>query len=98
MLLPYAGNIGCREIAPFEQQRLAGPLRKSIRCAVSKVESSGVTALSKAPEGRTSHHELFLIECNRLNRSPLQKQVKVGAGVVAFSPFQNHCRFEHGYR
>ncbi len=60
-----------------------------------QVEFSRVTALTEAPEGHTRHCQLFLIEWQGLNRSPLQKQVQVGAGVVTSSPFQDHSCFEH---
>ena len=63
-----------------------------------QVESSGVTAISKAPEGDAGLHQLFLIECDGLNRRFVEKPVEIGAGVVTLSPFQNHRRFQDGNR
>ncbi len=68
-------NIGPAEVAPFEQQGLAGLLRQRVGEAIAKVQTCMMTPLPELTECVSRQEGLIAIDCNHFDTHPLQQGV-----------------------
>lgn len=54
-----------------------------------------MTASSESPKSLTGPSQLLGVKRDCLDRSSLQEQVQISAGVSAAAPLQNHRGFKH---
>lgn len=82
-------DVGAREIATFEEQRLAERLSKCIRETVAEIESGGVTPLAEMPISLAREVRLVQVDGREVDFGPGQQEIKSLDGLRTVTRIEN---------
>lgn len=69
-------DVGLREVAAFEEERLPGLLREGVGEAVAEVEAGGMAAFAEATKGLAGYLGLLLVERDYFHFELNEKRVQ----------------------